>query len=108
MPNRERPARVIVSVTEEEKRIINEIAKANNMNVGRYAREMLMNGKVVNVDLSPVKELSGQLGRIGNNINQIARVANQSRMITKEEIAEVQRALGEIWRLQKSMLSSLQ
>ena len=108
MANRQRDKEIHFMTTEEERDIIKERAREVNMNLGEYARRMLIEGQVTVVDLAPIKELSGELGRIGNNINQIARKANQTNEITVDELHEVQLALGEIWRLQKSTLLKLQ
>lgn len=95
-------------VTEEEKeQILENVEKANAGNVATYARKMLLDGIVVNVDLSVIEDLTVSLNRIGNNINQIARVANEKRSINQEEIEEVKRLQKEIWQLQKSTLSKL-
>ena len=77
-------------VTEEEKQGIQEKAeRITGGNAGEYARQILLNGQVTNIDMSPLKELSGELGRIGNNINQIARKANQSNEIKKDELQDI-------------------
>ena len=51
-----------------------------------YARKMLLDGKVLKIDLSIIKEYVYELGKIGTNINQIARNANRYNYTSKENI----------------------
>ena len=42
------------------------------MNAGAYMRKMALNGYILHVDLSPVRELVSLQRRYANNLNQIA------------------------------------
>ncbi|MGL9754740.1 hypothetical protein IGK08_002857 [Enterococcus sp. DIV1286c] len=83
-----------VYVTEEEKQRIKK-----NMNLARigtmtnYIRLMALNGWVINIDFTDLKEALGETGQyvselnmIGNNINQIAHKLNQTDLVEKEDI----------------------
>lgn len=108
MAKRKRDVRVVLQFTEDEKAILLEnVEKSKSGNTATYARKMLLDGMVVNVDLSAIEDLTVALNRIGSNINQIARVANETRSINQSEIEEVKRLQKEIWQLQKSTLSKL-
>ncbi|BBM16384.1 plasmid mobilization relaxosome protein MobC [Enterococcus mundtii] len=85
---------VKVYVTEEEKQRIKK-----NMNLARigtmtnYIRLMALNGWVINIDFTDLKEALGETGQyvselnmIGNNINQIAHKLNQTDLVEKEDI----------------------
>ncbi|WP_151452224.1 MobC family plasmid mobilization relaxosome protein, partial [Streptococcus pneumoniae] len=41
-------------------------------------------------------QLVFELRRIGNNINQIARAINQSRLISQEQLQELSKGVGEL------------
>ena len=70
-----------------------------------YMRQMLLESIVYDIDYSELREYNYQLGKIGNNINQIAHKVNGTGEITEAEIATLKKEMDEIWRLQKSMLS---
>ena len=55
--------------------------------MGAYIRKMALNGYVLNVDLSPVKELVALQRRCANNLNQAAKNANTYGTIYPGEIA---------------------
>ena len=74
---RRRPVHLHVMVSEEEQALIRErMAEAGIRNMGAYMRKMALNGYVLHVDLSPVRELVSLQRRCSNNLNQVAIQAN--------------------------------
>ena len=70
---RRRPINLHVMVSEEEQALIRErMAEAGIRNMGAYMRKMALNGYVLHVDLSPVRELVSLQRRCSNNLNQVA------------------------------------
>ncbi len=53
-------------------------------------------------------ELAGEVNKIGVNINQIAKFANETGGIYPSEISRVKELIDDIWQLLKSSLSELQ
>ena len=108
MQKRVRNVQLIVMVTPDEKILIQKkMSLYHTSNFSRYARKMLIDGFVVNVDLSDFQRLSGAVNAIGVNVNQIAKVANITGIVNDNDIAEVKERVEEIWRLLKSYLSEL-
>ena len=107
MANRTRKYQIKFDVTEEEKRIIEQKQELSGItSKGAFYRKMILEGAVVKTDVSAIKDVTVSINRIGNNINQIARRANQSGRIYEDDLKEVNEKLGEIWQLLKSTLSS--
>lgn len=85
---------VQVYMTKEEKKKIKENMKLSGQGtMTNYIRLMALNGFVVNIDFTDLKEAlveTGQyvseLNRIGNNINQIAHKLNQTDLIEPEDV----------------------
>lgn len=89
---RKRPLRIIVPVTAEEKETITQNAHAaGTTNVSAYARKMLIDGYIIRADMSEIKKLAQELGYLSRNINQIAKRANETRSIYKDDIKDLQR-----------------
>ena len=85
---RRRPIHLHVMVSEEEQALIQQrMAEAGIRNMGAYMRKMALNGYVLHVDLSPVRELVSLQRRCSNNLNQVAIQANTYGGIYPEEIA---------------------
>jgi hypothetical protein len=89
--NRKRSVHLHVMVTPEEQELIqSRMTEAGIDNAGAYMRKMALNGYVLNVDLSPVRELVSLQRRCSNNLNQVALHANTSGGIYPSEIKMLQ------------------
>ena len=83
--------RIFVKMTPEEKsRIRERMSEAGFKNLSAYVRKMLLNGYVINLDLSDVKEVLRLLRISSNNLNQYAKRANETRSIYITDIKELQ------------------
>ena len=81
---RRRPIHLHVMVSEEELALIRErMAEAGVRNLGAYVRKMALNGYVLHVDLSDVRELVSLQRRCSNNLNQVAIQANTYAVFTR-------------------------
>ena len=108
MQNRTRKEQLIVRVTPEERQLIQKkMEQFGTGNFNAYARKMLIDGYVIHVDLSDFQKLSAEIDAIGINVNQIAKVINETRSIYCNDIIQVKELVNEAWRLQKSFLSEL-
>ena len=76
-------------------------------NMGAYMRKMALNGYVLHVDLSPVRELVSLQRRCSNNLNQVAIQANTYGGIYPEEIAALQRDYAALWGPLSDLLKKL-
>ena len=105
MENRKRNVQLIIRVTEEERRLIErKVAQVPTMNLSAFARKMLIDGYIILVNFPEVKAHAGQLQRIGNSVNQIAKRVNMTGNISKEDIAEIKRYMDEIWKVERKLL----
>lgn len=97
MKGRRRDIHLHVMVTAEElARIRERMDEAGITNAGAYVRKMALNGYILHVDLSPVKELVSLQQRCANNLNQVAVHANLHG-VYPEEIAGLQRDYETLW-----------
>ena len=98
MKRRRRPVHLHVMVSEEEQALIRErMDEAGIRNMGAYMRKMALNGYVLHVDLSPVRELVSLQRRCSNNLNQVAIQANTYGGIYPEEIAALKKDYEALW-----------
>ena len=104
---RQRDVHLHVMVSEEERALIQErMAEAGIRNMGAYMRKMALNGYVLHVDLSPVRELVSLQRRCSNNLNQVAIHAN-TYGVYPEEIKALQRDYAELWGPLSALLEKL-
>lgn len=73
-------------------------------NMEAYLRKMAIDGYIIQVDHSDIKNMTAELQKIGVNINQIAKRANITGNVYQEDIEEIKGALKEIWLLQRLSL----
>lgn len=106
MANRSRKIQINFSVSEEEKALIDKKQKQSGIeNKGAFYRKMLIDGYVINTDITAIKQVTVAMNRIGNNVNQIARYANQNRRINQKDITYLNERMDELWQFLKSTLS---
>ena len=107
MKKRRRPIHLHVMVSEEELALLQErMAEAGVRNMGAFVRKMALNGYVLHVDLSDVRELVSLQRRCANNLNQVAVHANMYG-VYPEEIAGLQRDYEMLWGQVSDVLKEL-
>lgn len=87
---------------------VERAARAANLSVSEYIRQMLVKGKVVVkveqiIDPTDIKRALANLGHIGSNINQIARHYNGSGARSTEMFNRTMDALSDLYDLKKEI-----
>ena len=108
MAERKREIQVKFYVTEQERILIEEKMKLlSTDNLGAYLRKMAIDGYIIQVDYSAVKEQTAEIQKIGVNVNQIAKRVNTTGGVYEQDLKEIKGALEKIWQLQRYTLSKL-
>lgn len=108
MANRARNIQLKIWVNEEERKLIEyKMSLVPTNQIGAYLRKMAIDGYIIYTDTTNIKKMNKELHAIGRNINQIAKRVNSTSDIYREDIADLRERLGEIWRLQRTILSTL-
>lgn len=92
---------------DELEAIRERMAEAGIRNLSAYVRKMVLNGFVVHVDLSDVRELVSLQRRCANNLNQVAIQANTYGGVYPEEIRTLQRDYAQLWEPLSELLKKL-
>ena len=107
MKKRNRSVLISAWVSAEEYDIIKKrMEEAGTQNVSAFIRKLTINGFVLNVDLSPVKELVSLQRRCSNNLNQVAVHAN-THGIYESEISGLQKDYTALWEPLSELLKKL-
>ena len=86
-----------VRVSPEEMATIKKKFENSGMsNLSEFVRAMIFEGYIVHIDENELKRLTVLANNIANNINQIARRANVTNKVYKEDIEEVESLTGQI------------
>lgn len=105
MTGRKRNVQIKFRVTEQERGLIEQkMAQVPTQNLAAYARKVLIDGYIIQIDHTDIKAMTAEIQKIGVNINQIAKRVNATGSIYEQDIAEIKGVLNEIWRLQRLSL----
>ena len=108
MANRKRKMVLRCPVTDEERKLIeHKMSLVPTYQIGAYLRKMAIDGYIIYTDTKDIQAMNKELQRIGRNINQIAKRVNSTSSIYQADIEELKEDLQNIWRLQRTILSTL-
>lgn len=108
MATRNRGINVSFRVTEQERQLIAEKMKlAGIRSLRAYMLKMALDGYVVQLDLSEVREMVSLLRNATNNLNQIAKRTNETRSIYEADITDLQEHYDRLWEQAEQVLKQL-
>ena len=93
--------KINIRLTEKEKSIIEVKAKKLNMTLTKFIVSSCLKDKIVIVN--GLDKVGTELRRIGNNINQLTRLANE-KIITVIDLKELRMEVNNIWQLLKQLV----
>ena len=92
-------------VTAEERDFIRRRQEQSGIiNMRQYLLKMAVDGRVIRIELESVKEMVRLLSNATNNINQIARRANETGNIYAADLNELNERYEELWVQAKDIL----
>lgn len=92
---------------EELQTIRERMEQAGIRNLSAYIRKMAINGYVLQVDLSPVRELVSLQRRCANNLNQAALHVNTYGGLYQNELQTLQKDYADLWGPLSELLEKL-
>lgn len=104
-----REHRVTIRLTDTEFSIIENAATQAEMSISEYMRTQTMEGKVnarfeIVANVNQIKKLIGEFGKIGSNLNQIARYFNQGGVLSSEMRNEIRKSLRDIYEMKYEVM----
>ena len=86
-------------LTEAENTKLQVNAYRAGLTPSMYAKKMAIEGKVKPQIISPdeAKEITSQLGKIGSNLNQVARKLNSNMVVERKEFVVISKGINELW-----------
>ena len=101
--------RITVRFTETEFSIIKTAAKQANMSLASHVRTQVLKGKVqtkieIVADVPEIKKLLAEFGKIGSNLNQIAKYFNQGGILSQEMRGEINKRLRDLYEMKYKVM----
>ena len=95
---------IMLRLTATEYEIVSESAKAAHLPLAEYVRKQIMKQKVtakyeIVADLPELKKLVAEFGKIGSNLNQIARHFNQGGIHSQKMRQAINRCIAQIYEM---------
>lgn len=100
---------IMLRLTDTEYEIVAESAKAANLPLAEYVRKQVMKQKVIAkyeivADLPELKKLVAEFGKIGSNLNQIARHYNSGGIHSQAMRKAIEQSVSRIYELKYEVL----
>ena len=92
--------KINIRLTEKEKNLIESKAKKYNMTITKFIVSSCLKDKIIIIN--GLDKIDTELRRIGNNINQLTRLANE-RIITEVNLKDLRMEVNNIWQLLKQL-----
>ena len=97
---RKRSHSVLLRLSEEEMGFLQQkMNEAGIKNREAYLRKMALDGYIIRQDYGVLKGVTNELSRIGNNLNQMAKIANTYHEINLSELKTIEGDIQKIWQL---------
>ena len=99
---------LILRITKTEKnRIYEKMYGMGIRSLSAYIRKMALDGYCLNLDLPQLRRMSYLLQNCSNNLNQVAKHANESGQIYAADLDDLRIRLDELISIGKQILSKL-
>ena len=100
---------IMLRLTNTEYEIVCESAKAAHLPLAEYVRKQIMKQKVtakyeIVADLPELKKLVAEFGKIGSNLNQIARHFNSGGIHSQEMRRAIDQSVARIYEMKYEVL----
>ena len=92
--------KINIRLTEQEKNLIEKKSNKCNMTIAKFILSSCLKDKIVIIN--GLDKIDVELRRIGNNINQLTKLANEG-AITTVDLKEVRMDVINIWQLLKQL-----
>ncbi len=108
MANKTRKRQIHFMVDDKERAMIERrMAQAGMKNMRAYLLKMAIDGEVIHLEIESVREMVRLLSNATNNINQIARRANETGNIYAADLDDLRGQYDKLWGQAKEILRKL-
>ncbi len=108
MAKRTRDVQLHFMVSEQERKLIEEkMEQLGTKNMGAYLRKMAIDGYVIQLDLSDIRELVSLLRKTSNSLNQLTKRVHQTGNIYGEDLEALRESYDKLWDTADEILSRL-
>lgn len=96
-----------VKFNEEEYAIVSRKAERMKVRTGTYIRKIAVQGNIKIYDMANANSIKIAINRCGVNIDQIAKVANSTQSVYKQDVEDLQKEVKRLKAIVENWLSEL-
>lgn len=86
-----------IRLTEDEKeKILTRMRLSGKKNITDFILDCVFRDNIFSIDTKPLLAVKNEMSRIGSNINQIAKVANTSKSIYRNDVLRLENEVDEL------------
>lgn len=100
--NRKRPKQIVIRASEKEFEKIKSKVEKSKLTQNEYLLKSALDKKIVVVE--GVRDLTVEVKRIGNNLNQLTRAVHEGKVNCSKELSEVNEEMKEVWQLLRQLI----
>ena len=108
MAGRQRNIRIYLRVTEHEKELINQkMTELGTKNMEAYLRKMAIDGFIIHLDTTDIRELVKVLRITSNSLNQLTKRANETGNVYSDDIEDLRQSYDKLWGIAEDIMVRL-
>ena len=100
---RKRPIKLSLRLNEEEHKHLKMMALMTGFSIEQYLRNLIMGEAMKPRPKTEIAEIKRQLAAIGNNVNQIAKIANTYDRVRQTDMEYIVEMQTKIWLMMKRL-----
>lgn len=100
---RKRMIKISVRLNEQEHTHLKRLSEITGLKMEPLVRQLILGRELKPRPPENLAALLRQMSAMGNNINQIAKVANSSKFIRSEDMEAIQKMQDELWQAIKEL-----
>lgn len=102
--NRKRQKQIVIRATEKEFESIKKKVEKSKLTQNKYLLQSALDKEIKVVE--GIKDLTIETKRIGVNLNQLTKLANQGKVDCSSELEEINKELIEVWQSLRQLIQS--
>lgn len=95
--NRTRPKQIVIRANEKEFDRIKKKVEKSKLTQNEYLLKAILDKDIVVID--GLRDLTIELKRIGNNLNQLTRAVHEGKANCRTELSAINEEMKEVWQL---------
>lgn len=108
MANRKRNIRIQLRVTGHEKDLIGQkMQELGTQNTEAYLRKMAIDGLIIHLDTTDVRELVRLLRVTSNSLNQLTKRVHETGSIYSKDIEDLRKSYDGLWSIAEEIMLRL-